>query len=143
MLQYKLGLKKLIIILGAGSTTCAGYPASLGMEQIDAEAFADWGIDCMYQCHPNQPTWVLTIQISDRTTAAFRRIGQTSTTSVSPPFTAEIIPTALALVLPTQPPQATIGRTLILLTVIAACVMPYSASIGQSFIPYANGATPV
>jgi alpha-galactosidase len=32
---------------GAGTETCAGYPASLGYEKIDAEAFAEWGIDCM------------------------------------------------------------------------------------------------
>lgn len=32
--------------LGAGETTCAGYPASLGYEKIDAAAFAEWGIDC-------------------------------------------------------------------------------------------------
>lgn len=34
--------------LGAGETTCAGYPASLGYEQVDAAAFAEWGIDCMF-----------------------------------------------------------------------------------------------
>jgi hypothetical protein len=32
---------------GAGLTTCAGYPASLGYEDIDAQTFAEWGIDCM------------------------------------------------------------------------------------------------
>ncbi|KAF7172109.1 hypothetical protein CNMCM6106_006387 [Aspergillus hiratsukae] len=30
---------------GAGLTTCAGYPASLGYEDIDAQTFAEWGID--------------------------------------------------------------------------------------------------
>jgi hypothetical protein len=34
--------------LGAGETTYAGFPASLGYEQIDAETFAEWGIDCTY-----------------------------------------------------------------------------------------------
>jgi hypothetical protein len=33
---------------GAGLTTCAGYPASLGYEDIDAQTFAEWGIDCMF-----------------------------------------------------------------------------------------------
>lgn len=33
--------------LGAGETTCAGYPASLGYEDIDAHSFAEWGVDCM------------------------------------------------------------------------------------------------
>ena len=26
-------------------TTCAGYPASEGMEQLDAQTFASWGVD--------------------------------------------------------------------------------------------------
>lgn len=38
----------LILLLGAGYETCAGYPASLGYETIDAQTFAEWGIDCMY-----------------------------------------------------------------------------------------------
>ncbi|KAJ5716665.1 hypothetical protein N7493_008576 [Penicillium malachiteum] len=41
---HDLGLK-IGIYSSAGMVTCAGYPASLGFEQIDAEAFADWGID--------------------------------------------------------------------------------------------------
>lgn len=32
---------------GAGQTTCAGYPASLEYETIDAQTFSDWGIDCV------------------------------------------------------------------------------------------------
>lgn len=31
---------------GAGLTTCAGYPASLYNEDLDAQTFAEWGIDC-------------------------------------------------------------------------------------------------
>jgi hypothetical protein len=30
----------------AGTLTCAGYPGSLGYEKIDAQTFAEWGIDC-------------------------------------------------------------------------------------------------
>ncbi|KAJ5272357.1 hypothetical protein N7478_007482 [Penicillium angulare] len=41
---HDLGLK-IGIYSSAGETTCAGYPASLGYEQVDAEAFAEWGID--------------------------------------------------------------------------------------------------
>lgn len=37
-----------LMIPGAGETTCAGYPASLGYEEIDARSFAEWGIDCMF-----------------------------------------------------------------------------------------------
>lgn len=29
----------------AGSMTCAGYAGSLGYEEIDAQTFADWGVD--------------------------------------------------------------------------------------------------
>jgi len=29
----------------AGTETCAGYPGSLGNEEIDAETFASWGVD--------------------------------------------------------------------------------------------------
>ncbi|KAM0457248.1 hypothetical protein ACHAO4_003045 [Trichoderma viride] len=29
----------------AGTTTCAGYPASLGFEDVDAADFASWGVD--------------------------------------------------------------------------------------------------
>nr|O94221.1 RecName: Full=Probable alpha-galactosidase B; AltName: Full=Melibiase B; Flags: Precursor [Penicillium simplicissimum]CAA08915.1 alpha-galactosidase 1 [Penicillium simplicissimum] len=41
---HQLGLK-IGIYSSAGETTCAGYPASLGYEKVDAEAFAEWGID--------------------------------------------------------------------------------------------------
>ncbi|KAJ9316576.1 hypothetical protein DTO271D3_3083 [Paecilomyces variotii] len=41
---HALGLK-IGIYSSAGYTTCAGYPASLGNETIDAETFAEWGID--------------------------------------------------------------------------------------------------
>jgi len=36
---------KLGIYSSAGQTTCAGYPASLGNEQRDANTWASWGID--------------------------------------------------------------------------------------------------
>ncbi|KAH6645439.1 glycoside hydrolase superfamily [Truncatella angustata] len=36
---------KLGIYGDAGTQTCGGYPGSLGFEAIDAEAFAEWGID--------------------------------------------------------------------------------------------------
>ncbi|EAW14901.1 glycoside hydrolase family 27 protein [Aspergillus clavatus NRRL 1] len=41
---HDLGLK-VGIYSSAGLTTCAGYPASLGYEEIDAQTFAEWGID--------------------------------------------------------------------------------------------------
>jgi len=36
---------KLGIYESAGSQTCAGYPGSLGHETVDAQTFADWGVD--------------------------------------------------------------------------------------------------
>jgi alpha-galactosidase len=36
---------KLGIYESAGSQTCAGYPGSLGHEKVDAQTFADWGVD--------------------------------------------------------------------------------------------------
>ncbi|KAF8246230.1 glycoside hydrolase [Wilcoxina mikolae CBS 423.85] len=39
-LGFKIG-----IYSDAGTTTCAGYPGSLYHEDVDAEAFAEWGVD--------------------------------------------------------------------------------------------------
>jgi alpha-galactosidase len=41
---HSLGLK-LGIYEDAGSATCAGFPGSYGHEGIDAQDFADWGVD--------------------------------------------------------------------------------------------------
>ncbi|CDM29779.1 hypothetical protein DTO013E5_6138 [Penicillium roqueforti] len=41
---HDLGLK-IGIYSSAGDETCAHYPASLGYETVDAQSFADWGID--------------------------------------------------------------------------------------------------
>jgi alpha-galactosidase len=41
---HSLGLK-LGIYEDAGTATCAGYPGSLGHEQVDAQTFAEWGVD--------------------------------------------------------------------------------------------------
>ncbi|PLB35187.1 glycoside hydrolase family 27 protein [Aspergillus candidus] len=41
---HEKGLK-VGIYSSAGTVTCAGYPASIGHEKIDAETFAEWGID--------------------------------------------------------------------------------------------------
>ncbi|GAW12515.1 hypothetical protein ANO14919_018850 [Xylariales sp. No.14919] len=40
-LGFKIG-----IYSSAGTATCAGYPASIGYETIDANTWATWGIDC-------------------------------------------------------------------------------------------------
>jgi alpha-galactosidase len=44
---HKLGLK-LGIYGDAGTLTCGGYAGSLGHEDVDAKAWAEWGIDCRY-----------------------------------------------------------------------------------------------
>ncbi len=41
---HRKGLK-LGIYESAGTTTCAGYPGSIGHEKEDARQFADWGVD--------------------------------------------------------------------------------------------------
>lgn len=38
---------KLGIYESAGTSTCAGYPGSLGHEQTDADTFAAWGVDLL------------------------------------------------------------------------------------------------
>ncbi|KAK7755846.1 hypothetical protein SLS62_002132 [Diatrype stigma] len=40
---------KLGIYSSAGTATCAGYPASIGYEDIDAATFAAWGVDCKWE----------------------------------------------------------------------------------------------
>lgn len=30
----------------AGTTTCSGFPGSLGNEALDAQTWAEWGVDC-------------------------------------------------------------------------------------------------
>ena len=42
--MHRLGLK-LGIYGDAGTMTCAGYPGSLGKEKLDAQTWADWGVD--------------------------------------------------------------------------------------------------
>ncbi|GAA3828650.1 NPCBM/NEW2 domain-containing protein [Sphaerisporangium flaviroseum] len=44
---------KLGIYGDAGTKTCAGYPGSLGVEDLDAQTWADWGVDYLKydNCH--------------------------------------------------------------------------------------------
>lgn len=44
---HKLGLK-IGIYSDSGSLTCGGFAGSLGHEVLDAETWANWGIDCSY-----------------------------------------------------------------------------------------------
>ncbi|OJJ32785.1 hypothetical protein ASPWEDRAFT_42819 [Aspergillus wentii DTO 134E9] len=52
---HDLGLK-VGIYSSAGTETCAGYPASLGYEEIDAQTFAEWGIDYLKYDNCGVPT---------------------------------------------------------------------------------------
>ncbi|KAL7946094.1 glycoside hydrolase family 27 protein [Trichoderma barbatum] len=52
---HDLGLK-FGIYSTAGTTTCAGYPASLGFEDVDAADFAKWGVDYLKYDNCNVPT---------------------------------------------------------------------------------------
>ncbi|KAI1245158.1 hypothetical protein MGN70_012048 [Eutypa lata] len=52
---HDLGLK-LGIYSSAGTMTCAGYPASIGYESIDAATFAAWGIDYLKYDNCNVPS---------------------------------------------------------------------------------------
>lgn len=68
---HGLGLK-MGIYSSAGIATCAGYPASLGYEDIDAASFAAWGIDYLKYDNCNSPsqwndqyTWCIPDRSSD------------------------------------------------------------------------------
>ncbi|KAI5798691.1 glycoside hydrolase superfamily [Pyronema domesticum] len=51
---HDLGLK-LGIYSDAGSLTCAGYPGSLGYEDIDAQTWEEWGVDYLKYDNCNVP----------------------------------------------------------------------------------------
>ncbi|KAI9660573.1 MAG: alpha-glucosidase maltase [Bathelium mastoideum] len=52
---HALGLK-VGIYSSAGTETCAGYPASIGYENVDAATFASWGIDYLKYDNCNVPS---------------------------------------------------------------------------------------
>ncbi|KAL9087366.1 MAG: hypothetical protein Q9165_006663 [Trypethelium subeluteriae] len=52
---HALGLK-IGIYSSAGTETCAGYPASIGYEDVDAATFAAWGIDYLKYDNCNVPS---------------------------------------------------------------------------------------
>ncbi|MEN3356956.1 MAG: alpha-galactosidase [Mycobacteriales bacterium] len=52
---HSLGLK-LGIYEDAGTATCAGFPGSLGHERLDAQTFADWGVDYLKYDNCNNNT---------------------------------------------------------------------------------------
>ncbi|KAI1310163.1 glycoside hydrolase family 27 protein [Xylaria venustula] len=52
---HELGFK-IGIYSSAGTETCAGYPASIGYESIDASSWAAWGIDYLKYDNCNVPS---------------------------------------------------------------------------------------
>ncbi|KAF2442911.1 glycoside hydrolase family 27 protein [Karstenula rhodostoma CBS 690.94] len=52
---HELGLK-IGIYSSAGTQTCAGYPASIGFESIDAATWSEWGIDYLKYDNCNVPS---------------------------------------------------------------------------------------
>jgi alpha-galactosidase len=60
---------KLGIYEDAGTATCAGYPGSLGHEAIDAQTFADWGVDYLKYDNCNNAGSSTKQQYIDRYTA--------------------------------------------------------------------------
>jgi alpha-galactosidase len=60
---------KLGIYEDAGTATCAGYPGSLGHEQVDAQTFADWGVDYLKYDNCNNAGSTTKQQYIDRYTA--------------------------------------------------------------------------
>ncbi|GAP92717.1 putative alpha-galactosidase [Rosellinia necatrix] len=52
---HEMGLK-VGIYSSAGTATCAGYPASIGYESIDAATWAAWGIDYLKYDNCNVPS---------------------------------------------------------------------------------------
>jgi alpha-galactosidase len=60
---------KLGIYEDAGTATCAGYPGSLGHEQVDAQTFADWGVDYLKYDNCNNAGSTTTEQYIQRYTA--------------------------------------------------------------------------
>lgn len=48
-------VERRLTAIAAGDYTCAGYPASLGYEDVDAADFAAWGIDCKLSALQTSP----------------------------------------------------------------------------------------
>lgn len=64
---HGMGLK-IGIYSSAGTQTCQRYPASLDHEELDAQTWADWGIDCKFSSPLN--VQVLIVPQTSNTTIA-------------------------------------------------------------------------
>ena len=110
---HALGLKY-GMYSSAGTQTCASYPASLGNELLDAETFAEWGVDYLKvrvllgleYCKPSNVLYSMT--------TAIPQLNPSTTASPVTPIrisTALAKSTALAL-LRLHRPDSTSGRRL-------------------------------
>jgi len=75
----------------AGTKTCAGYPASLGTEDVDAQTFADWGVDYLKYDNCNVPAnWTDAANYTDwsqsNTAQRFRQMSDAIQSLPSPMF---------------------------------------------------------
>ncbi len=66
-----LGLK-LGIYSSNGTHTCEDYPASLGNERIDADTFAEWGVEyfkydfCHNESVPTSAPWIIKVNVGEK-----------------------------------------------------------------------------
>jgi len=86
----------------AGTKTCAGYPASLETETIDAQTFASWGVDYLKYDNCNVPAnWTDASNYTDwsqsNTAERFRRMSQ-AIQALSTPIYFEICDQGSAMV---------------------------------------------
>jgi len=87
---HDLGLL-LGIYSDAGTATCAGYPASLGNEMIDAQTFSSWGVDYLKYDNCNVPSnWTDASNYTDwsqsNTAQRYRQMGDAIASLSSPLF---------------------------------------------------------
>lgn len=126
--------------LGASEVTCAGYPASLGYETVDAQSFAEWGIDCMlflfwFIClYDTEP-----LQTSNMTIAMSPVTGQTHMHTVFLMVTATTL-MAPVLTSPIPLQKDMTGKRPRLISGLVQCAMPCSKLTAQSSIHFLNGA---
>lgn len=73
---HKLGLKA-GIYTAVSKTTCGGYPASLGYEEIDAKAFVEWGFDFVKHDTCNSDCGIHTGCLQDSTTKMSKALNAT------------------------------------------------------------------
>ena len=80
---HALGLKY-GMYSSAGTMTCGRYPGSLGYEAIDAETFAEWGVDYLKVCDTNICWCAITDPTNSMITVSRQRNGSTTASLAMP-----------------------------------------------------------